>query len=112
MARRQAAAGKRPPARRVAPLKEELLVALAAALRELDDARVPFALVGGLAMGVRADPRVTREIEFVVPVEGDDEAEARVFALQQRRFIVESVFVRVGGRISTIRTRPGLLRTC
>ena len=89
----------------MAPLKEELLVALAAALRELADAGLPFALVGGLAMGVRADPRVTRDIDFALPASDDDQAEAQVFALQQRGFIVDSVFVRKGGRISTVRTR-------
>ena len=54
--------------------------------------------VGGLAMGVRADPRVTRDIDFVIPVRDDDDAESRIFALQRRGFRVESVFVRRGGR--------------
>jgi hypothetical protein len=89
----------------VAALKERLSVALASAVKQLDEADIPYALVGGLAVGVRADPRVTRDIDFVVPVAGDDEAEARVFALQQRGFMVQSVFVRRGGRISTVRTR-------
>src|SRR4051794_31163450 len=98
MARRQARAGKRAPARRVGALKEELSVALATAVTELGDAEIPFALVGGLAMGVRADPRVTRDIDLVVPVRDDAEAEARVFALQQRGFLVDTVFVRDGAR--------------
>ena len=89
----------------MAAVKEKLLVALASAVAELANAEIRFALVGGLAMAVRADPRVTRDIDFVVPVRDDEEAESRVFALQQRGFVVESVFVRRGGRISTVRTR-------
>jgi len=56
-------------------------------------------------MGVRADPRVTRDIDFVVAVHDDDDAEARIFTLQQRGFRVDGVFVRRGGRISTVRSR-------
>jgi hypothetical protein len=48
---------------------------------------------------------VTRDIDFVVPAADDAAAEATVFALQRRGFIVESVFVREGDRISTVRTR-------
>ena len=89
----------------MAAVKEQLAVALAASVKQLGDAQIPFALVGGLAMGVRADPRVTRDIDLVVPAEDDASAEARIFALQQRGFIVESVFVRDDGRLSTVRTR-------
>lgn len=96
---------KRAAADRLAPLKEELGVALERSIAELDAAGIAFALVGGLAIGVRADPRVTRDIDYVVPASDDAQAEAILFALQQRGFFVEAVFVRDQGRISTVRTR-------
>lgn len=106
MAQRQARARrKRAATHRVAALKEELGIALAKAITEFGAAGIPFALVGGLAIGVRADPRVTRDIDFVVPADDDAQAESVVFALQQRGFRVEAVFVRDEGRISTVRTR-------
>ena len=89
----------------MATLKEELGLALSTSVAELTGAGIPFALVGGVAVGVRADPRVTRDLDFVIPVADDADAEAIVFALQRRGFIVEAVFVRDQGRISTVRTR-------
>lgn len=41
----------------------------------------PFALVGGLAVSARTEPRFTRDIDLVVAVEDDREAEAVVRAL-------------------------------
>ncbi|MDQ3974793.1 MAG: nucleotidyl transferase AbiEii/AbiGii toxin family protein [Actinomycetota bacterium] len=41
----------------------------------------PFALVGGLAVSARTEPRFTRDIDLVVAVENDREAEAVVRAL-------------------------------
>lgn len=105
MARRQASPRRRASSRSLAAIKEEVLVALETAITQFEAADLPFALVGGLAMGVRADPRVTRDVDFVLPVEDDAEAEARIYALQRRGFVVESVFERRGGRISTVRTR-------
>lgn len=89
----------------MAALKEELGIALSASIKEFGSAGIPFTLVGGLAIGVRADPRVTRDVDFVIPVTDDANAEAIVFALQKRGFTVVAVFVRAGGRISTVRTR-------
>jgi hypothetical protein len=47
-----------------------------------------FALVGGLAVSARAEPRFTRDIDLAVAVEDDMEAERVVFALQARGFAV------------------------
>jgi hypothetical protein len=105
VARRQASPRRRPASPRpLATLKEELLVALKRAVVGLEAAGLPHALVGGLAVGTRTEPRVTRDVDFVVPVVDDTDAEAKVLALQRIGFIVDSVFERDGGRISTVRT--------
>ncbi len=57
----------------------------------------------GLAVGVRGEPRVTRDVDLVLPVEDDADAEQRVFLLQRHGFLVDSVFDRAGGRLSTVR---------
>jgi len=89
----------------VAALKERLLASLRKAITALEDEGIPFAVVGGLAVGVRAEPRITRDIDLVVPVADDAEGEAKLLVLQRRGFAIESVFERKGGRLSTVRTR-------
>jgi hypothetical protein len=54
---------------------ERALVRIAADLRQLG---VRFALVGGLAVSVRAEPRTTRDIDLAIAVDGDRQAEAVV----------------------------------
>lgn len=63
-----------------------------------------FALVGGLAVAARAEPRFTRDVDLAVAVADDREAEALVAALQGRgyqiRALVEQEKV---GRLATVR---------
>lgn len=47
-----------------------------------------YALVGGLAVSIRARERFTRDIDFAVAVGGDDEAEELARSFQQQGFIV------------------------
>lgn len=58
----------------------ELLLRQLSALLEAQ--RQPWALVGGLAVSVRTEPRFTRDIDFAMAVADDDEAEAIVYSLQ------------------------------
>jgi hypothetical protein len=48
--------------------------------------RVRWALVGGLAVSVRAEPRTTLDIDLVLAMSGDDSAEALVRALRSRGY--------------------------
>jgi ActR/RegA family two-component response regulator len=63
-----------------------------------------FALVGGLAVSTRSEPRLTRDADLAIAVESDREAEEVVFAMQRRGY---SVFAAVEqdatGRLSTVR---------
>lgn len=69
------------------------------------DGRV--ALVGGLAVSARAEPRFTRDLDFAVAVADDQEAERIIFALQGRGYRVQMVLEQeVTGRLATVRLLP------
>lgn len=63
-------------------MKTRVIRALERAVADLELVGVPFAVVGGLAVGVRVEPRFTRDVDFAVSVANDAEAERLVFALQ------------------------------
>ena len=50
---------------------------------------VPWALVGGLAVSLRAEPRTTRDIDIAVAVDDDHQAERVVHELRQRGYVLE-----------------------
>jgi predicted nucleotidyltransferase len=84
------------------------VTSLEAALRtvssELRAARVPFALVGGLAVSVRTEPRFTRDADLAVALATDAEAEALVHRLGSRGFGVHGVIEQdATGRLATVR---------
>jgi predicted nucleotidyltransferase len=62
----------------------EVLLRQLAAL--LDDRRQPWALVGGLAVSVRTEPRFTRDLDLAVAVDDDRAAQALVYGLQAAGF--------------------------
>jgi hypothetical protein len=89
------------------PAPTRLLDALrhaAAALRALER---PFALVGGLAVSVRTEPRFTRDIDLAVAVPDDASAEALIADLVARGFRVQlSLEQRALNRLATVRLSP------
>jgi hypothetical protein len=65
-----------------------------------------FALVGGLAVGARAEPRYTRDVDVAVSVADDREAERVVHAMSRRGYVVNVVIEqRRTGRMATVRLR-------
>lgn len=65
-----------------------------------------FALVGGVAVSTRAEPRFTRDLDFAVAVEDDAEAESVVFKLQRRGFsVIATVEHAAMCRLATVRLR-------
>lgn len=68
---------------------------LEAALRrivgDLDALGMRWAIVGGLAVSARAEPRTTRDVDVAVAVTSDEEAEAMVHGLQARGYVVRAV---------------------
>ena len=52
----------------------------------LADLGYPWALVGGLAVSARAEPRFTRDVDFAVALKSDREAEVLILAVQARGY--------------------------
>lgn len=81
------------------------------ALREFLAARpndVAIAVVGGVAVSARAEPRFTRDLDFAVAVANDDEASDYVFRVRQHGYeIVSALEQTKQQRLSTIRLRRG-----
>lgn len=74
-------------------------------LREL---HARFALVGGLAVSVRAEPRLTRDADLAVAVTSDAEAEALVLAMRRLGYqALAAVEQEVTGRLATVRLTHG-----
>jgi predicted nucleotidyltransferase len=92
------------------------VTSLEAALRQihtdLTDAHVSFALVGGLAVSARTEPRFTRDADLAVAVASDAEAEALIRSLRTRDYGIQAIVEQDAvGRLATVRlTRPGKLR--
>jgi hypothetical protein len=62
-----------------------------------------FAVVGGLAVSARAEPRMTRDADFAIAVHNDQEAERIVRAMTVRGYTVVAVKQDATGRMSTVR---------
>jgi hypothetical protein len=73
---------------------------------DLREGGARFAVVGGFAVSVRAEPRFTHDIDVAVAVRTDAEAEALVLHLQTRGYQVFMVLEHeVTGRMATVRVR-------
>ena len=57
-------------------------------IRSLQEREVRFAIVGGLAVSARSEPRFTRDADLCVAVSSDAEAEALVHALRGDGYVV------------------------
>jgi hypothetical protein len=83
-----------------------LLDSLRAAANDLRELKKPFALIGGLAVSLRADPRFTRDADLVVSVANDAEAELTVNSLLSLGYAIEAVVEQKAlGRLATARLR-------
>lgn len=63
-----------------------------------------FALIGGLAVSVRTEPRFTRDADFAVAVSGDAEAETLIRGLRAQGYEVTALVEQDAvGRLATVR---------
>jgi predicted nucleotidyltransferase len=84
-----------------------LQTALADIGKVLDERGVGWALVGGIAVSVRAEPRFTRDVDLAVAVEGDREAEKLVRDLRGAGYeVLETVEQETTARFATARLLP------
>lgn len=75
-------------------------------VRDLNECGCPFALVGGLAYGVRAEPRFTRVIDFTIAVASEDEAErVTAYLIRCGYFPEMEIANRRTGQLATFRMR-------
>ncbi len=79
-----------------------------AALRRIDadlrETRMAFALVGGLAVSVRTEPRFTRDADLAVAVASDAKAEALITTLRTLSYRIDAVGEQEAvGRLATVR---------
>lgn len=80
---------------------------LRAAARDLADLRLRWALVGGLAVSARTEPRFTRDVDLVIAVPGDPDAEQAIYALQRLGYQVHALVEQeAAGRLATARLLP------
>jgi predicted nucleotidyltransferase len=78
--------------------------ALSRLATSLVDVGAAHALVGGLAVSARTEPRTTRDVDVAIAVAHDDAAEALVFALQARGYVVKATVEQTAtGRLATTR---------
>jgi hypothetical protein len=80
---------------------QKALIGIESDLRELG---YPWALVGGLAVSVRSEPRTTRDLDVAVAVDNDREAERLITSLRSRGYVIETLLEQeVTGRLATVR---------
>ncbi|MGE3277780.1 MAG: nucleotidyl transferase AbiEii/AbiGii toxin family protein [Vicinamibacterales bacterium] len=71
---------------------------------DLAELEVPFALVGGLAVSARTEPRFTRDADLAVAVADDAAAEALIRDLHARGYHIEALVEQDAvGRLATAR---------
>lgn len=74
---------------------------------DLRDLELGFALVGGLAVSARAEPRLTRDVDVVIATDDDRDAERVVQAMLGRGYRITTAIEQVKtGRLATTRLRP------
>lgn len=84
-----------------------VLETLARLVADLDSLDVGWALVGGLAVSTRVEPRFTRDVDVVVVAGSDGDAEQGILRLQGLGYgvasLVEQEYL---GRLATVRLLP------
>jgi predicted nucleotidyltransferase len=80
---------------------------LRAAALDLAALRLRWAVVGGLAVSARTEPRFTRDVDLVIAVSDDQGAEQAVHSLQRRGYHVHALVEQeAAGRLATARLVP------
>jgi predicted nucleotidyltransferase len=84
-----------------------LLGALGLVAQALDEQGAAWALVGGLAVSMRVEPRFTRDIDVAVSVVDDAAAERLVSSLQAKGFALKTALEQQAiGRLAAVRLLP------
>ncbi|MBY0274611.1 nucleotidyl transferase AbiEii/AbiGii toxin family protein [Candidatus Binatia bacterium] len=85
----------------------QLQRALAQIASDLTEMGSPFALIGGLAVSLRAEPRMTRDIDLALGVGDDAAAEGVIRGLLGRGYrVVHQLEHDSTGRLASVRVKP------
>jgi hypothetical protein len=77
---------------------------LARVQSDLEEQDSPWCLIGGLAVGVRTEPRFTRDLDFAVVCPNDVDSETFIFRLVGKGYGVVAVLEQnATGRLATVR---------
>lgn len=83
-------------------MTNDLVQALEEATAHLDAFGRPWCLVGGLAVGVRVEPRFTRDLDLAISVADDAQAESLVLRLRSSGYEVLAMLEQnATGRLAT-----------
>jgi predicted nucleotidyltransferase len=81
--------------------------ALRRVLKDLEEEGCGAAVVGGLAVSVRSEPRTTRDVDLAVAVDDDQGAEKVVYRLSGRGYrVMLPLEQEETGRLATVRMTP------
>jgi hypothetical protein len=84
-----------------------LIRAIESTAAQFQKQHISFALVGGLAVSARTEPRFTRDADFAVATQNDREAEAMVRSFLSLQYqVVSTVEQDARNRLATVRLSP------
>ncbi|MBC8072666.1 MAG: nucleotidyl transferase AbiEii/AbiGii toxin family protein [Deltaproteobacteria bacterium] len=91
----------------------QLELAITRIIADLNASRRQWALIGGLAVSARTEPRTTRDVDVAVAVADDAEAESLISELMRAGYSVHAAVEQLEtGRLATMRLLPpGAART-
>lgn len=95
-----------PAGRKTAAVRtsNEVARGFAAAIAQLKRLKRQYALVGAFAVNVRTEPRFTADVDFVVSVNDDAEAEQVALALQRAGWVIRMLIEqKANKRLGTVR---------
>ena len=74
---------------------------------DLTENHAAYALVGGLAVSARTEPRFTRDLDLAISIATDRQAESLVRSLRARQYRVEALVEHeTTSRLATVRLVP------
>jgi hypothetical protein len=84
-----------------------LRLAVVRVLRDLNDLGIGHAVIGGLAVSARVEPRMTRDVDVAIAAADDRAAEDVVHRLLALGYVVDAVLEQsAAGRLATTRLLP------
>lgn len=102
-ARRKAVGPPRVSSRKVAGPPSQVLEVLGYGIAALENVSARYCVVGGIARGYLAEARSTKDVDFAVSTESEDEVDRLLWSLQSSGFVVREIFQKNDGRVATAR---------